>query len=283
MTMTGEAWDGIEAAVDLVSRGKVMLLSGAGLSTESGIPDYRGPTGTARHGSPMTYEEFTRSETSRRRYWARSHVGWRAVADARPNAGHDAVTSLERGGQLSGIITQNVDGLHQAAGASVVIELHGNLSAVVCLGCAARTPRLWLDERLRLANADWDGVSGLARPDGDALISEEAVAKFAVVPCVDCGGILKPDVVFFGESVPRDRAASSFAVLESSSALLVVGSSLQVMSGYRFVLRAAQMDKPVIIVNQGATRGDAQAMLRIDAPLGEALPCLVSQLAVAAG
>lgn len=255
-----------------------MLLSGAGLSTESGIPDYRGPTGSARRGTPMTYEEFIRSASARQRYWARSHIGWKVVDEARPNTGHHAVAALEHAGRLSGIVTQNVDGLHQAAGASSVIELHGNLSIVVCLGCRALTTRAELDERLRLVNPSWENVLATANPDGDAAVAEDAVAHFEIVDCRDCGGMLKPDVVFFGESVPKERVQDCFALLESSSALLVVGSSLTVMSGFRFVLRAAKIGIPILIVNQGPTRGDDLTTLRIEAPLGVALSELARHL-----
>lgn len=272
------AREDVGSAVQLMAEGKVMMLSGAGLSTESGIPDYRGPTGSARRGTPMTYEEFTRTVSSRRRYWARSHVGWKVVAQARPNSGHYAVAALERAGWLSGIVTQNIDGLHQAAGATSVVELHGNLSIVMCLGCGVRTTRSELDDRLRRANPNWGGALGIANPDGDATIDEEAVTSFEIVACRDCGGMLKPDVVFFGESVPKERVKDSFALLESSAALLVVGSSLTVMSGYRFVMRATEIGIPILIINQGPARGDGLATICIDAPLGKALPELTRHL-----
>jgi NAD-dependent SIR2 family protein deacetylase len=284
----------------LIERGGVLVLSGAGISTESGIPDYRGPTGLARRAQPMTYQEFTRSPAGRQRYWARSHLGWRHIAGAEPNAGHRAVAELDRRGLLSGIITQNVDGLHQAAGARHVTELHGNLGSVVCLRCGQRTPRTELDARLRAANPGWDaelrqaGASRSARPepanppgeaaarplnpDGDAEVEADAVSLFRVVDCESCGGLLKPDVVFFGENVPPPRVARCHELVGRSAALLVLGSSLTVMSGYRFVRQAAKLGLPVAIVNQGPTRGDCHAVVTIDARLGQALTDLVALL-----
>jgi NAD-dependent SIR2 family protein deacetylase len=266
----------------LVGAGGVCVLSGAGLSTESGIPDYRGASGSARRLTPMSYQVFTRDEAARRRYWARSHLGWRRVASARPNAGHRAVAELERAGLLTGIVTQNVDGLHQRAGAADVVELHGNLGQVVCLTCGELTTRTELDERLRAANTGWSALAASANPDGDVELADEDAEAFVVVGCRTCAGPLKPDVVFFGESVPPERVATSFACVERSRALLVLGSSLTVMSGRRFVLRAAALGLPVAIVNQGATRGDPYAGVVLDAPLGVVLPALVETLAVAA-
>jgi NAD-dependent SIR2 family protein deacetylase len=262
---------------DLISGGEVLVLSGAGLSTESGIPDYRGPTGLSRRAEPMTYQVFTGSAAARRRYWARSHQGWRHVARALPNAGHHAVTGLERRGLLAGIITQNVDGLHQAAGARQVIDLHGNLDRVVCLACGERTSREALDRRLRAANPGWNAASGVINPDGDAVIADEQAERFQVVDCESCAGLLKPDVVFFGENVPRPRVEECYALTERSSALLVLGSSLTVMSGYRFVRHAARLGLPVAIINQGPTRGDALGSLVLDAPLGATLTALAAR------
>ena len=271
----------VSALEDLVADGDVVVLSGAGLSTESGIPDYRGPTGAARPATPMTYQVFTGDPTARRRYWARSHVGWHVIADARPNDGHRAVAALQRAGLVRGIVTQNVDGLHTAGGARDVVELHGALSRVVCLDCGDLSPRADLDARLRAANAGWQdrfaGVDGV-KPDGDVDLPEELLRSFTVVPCAVCAGVLKPDVVFFGETVPADRVARSFALVEGAGALVVLGSSLTVMSGYRFVLRAAKLGIPVALVNQGPTRGDAHAAVRVDAPLGQVLPELARRL-----
>ncbi|WP_133740465.1 NAD-dependent protein deacetylase [Actinorugispora endophytica] len=263
---------------DLVSDGDVVVLSGAGLSTESGIPDYRGESGRRRRAEPMTYQAFVGSAEARRRYWARSHLGWRHIARAAPNAGHRAVAALQDLGLVAGIITQNVDGLHQAAGARDVVELHGGLDRVLCLGCGRRTPRGAFDERLRSANPHWRARADGVNPDGDAALADDQVASFRVLDCLDCGGVLKPDVVFFGENVPGPRVRECYALTERAGTLLVLGSSLTVMSGYRFVRRAAEHSVPVTIVNQGPTRGDAQALLTFDAPLGEALTALLAGL-----
>ena len=265
--------------VDVVAAGDVVILSGAGLSTESGIPDYRGPTGLARRATPMTYQTFTGSAAARRRYWARSYLGWRHIARAVPNDGHLAVAELSRRGLLTGIITQNVDGLHQAAGASEVTELHGSLHRVICLSCGQRTSRAELDRRLESANPGWDVEAAASiNPDGDAAVDDEAIAPFRVVDCVACQGALKPDVVFFGENVPRPRAQACYDLVESADALVVLGSSLTVMSGFRYVRHAAKWGMPVVIVNQGATRGDPYATATLDAPLGPTLNALVDHL-----
>ncbi|MCO5990530.1 NAD-dependent protein deacetylase [Actinoallomurus spadix] len=264
--------------VDLVADGDVVVLSGAGLSTESGIPDYRGETGRRRPADPMTYQTFVGSEAARRRYWARSHLGWRHVARAAPNSGHRAVAELQRRGVVAGIITQNVDGLHQAAGARDVIELHGSLDRVLCLGCGRRTSRETLDERLHAANPGWEAEATVINPDGDAALDDDRIDSFTTVPCLDCGGVLKPDVIFFGENVPRPRVDDCYALTERAGTLLVLGSSLTVMSGYRFVRRAAERSIPVAIVNHGPTRGDAEALLTLDAPLGATLTALLREL-----
>jgi NAD-dependent SIR2 family protein deacetylase len=262
---------------ELVGRGGVCVLSGAGLSTESGIPDYRGPSGALRARLPMTIAEFRGSPEARQRYWARAHIGWRRIVGARPNAGHRAVAALQQAGVLHGIITQNVDGLHQAAGARDVVELHGALDRVVCLECGARSAREALDQRLLAANPDLDrGDVAASNPDGDAELAEAQVARFRLVGCECCGAdLLKPDVVFFGENVPRSRVQRCFELVDSSASLLVLGSSLMVMSGLRFVHRAQQARIPVAIVNRGATRADPLADIKIDAALGEVLPTLV--------
>ena len=270
MTHAGEV--SVDALTRLVTEGDVTVLSGAGISTDSGIPDYRGETGRARPSSPMTYQEFTGSAASRQRYWARSHLGWRFITGVEPNAGHRAVADLQRQGLLTGIVTQNVDGLHQAAGAQDVLELHGGLDRVVCLSCREITPRLALHERLTAANPGFTRESLPIKPDGDVDLDD--TSGFRVVDCLRCGGLLKPDVVFFGETVPRDRVDRAFGMVAASRTLLVLGSSLTVMSGYRFVLFAKKQGVTVAIVNQGPTRGDGQASLRVDAPLGDVLPAL---------
>jgi NAD-dependent SIR2 family protein deacetylase len=266
--------------------GNVAILSGAGLSTESGIPDYRGPSGQARRAAspgtaqPMTYQAFTGSARARQRYWARSHLGWRHVTGAAPNAGHRVVAAVERAGLVRGVVTQNVDGLHQAAGARAVTELHGSLHRVVCLSCWQRTSREELDARLRAANPAWDAAVSWLEPavnaDGDVALEE--TAGFTVADCLACGGVLKPDVVFFGENVPKPRVEECFALVSASSAVVVLGSSLTVMSGLRYVRHASSLGIPVLIVNQGATRGDDLATARLDAPLGSTLTALAREL-----
>lgn len=267
-----------DALADLVAAGGVAVLSGAGLSTESGIPDYRGPDGTLTRRAPMTYQAFTRDPAARHRYWARSHVGWRVMARAWPNAGHRAVARLERQGLLTGVVTQNVDGLHQAGGAREVIELHGGIDRVVCLDCGQLSSRDALDRRLRQVNPHFEARFSTVNPDGDVELPDHLVADFRMVGCAQCHGTLKPDVVFFGETVPAERVQACFSLVERSRALLVLGSSLTVMSGRRFVLRAAKLGIPVAIVNRGRTRGDEQASLTVDAALGVALPDLVRRV-----
>jgi NAD-dependent SIR2 family protein deacetylase len=266
--------------VDVLADGDVLVLSGAGLSTESGIPDYRGASGSLRRHTPMTYDEFVGSVEGRRRYWARSHLGWRTIARAFPNDGHRAVTTLRDQGYLSGVITQNVDGLHQAAGTTGVVELHGSLDRVVCLGCSRMSTREELDRRFRLANPGFEGTALRVNPDGDVDLDEETVRDFTLVGCAGCeAGVLKPDVVFFGENVPRSRVEQCYRMVDEAGALLVLGSSLTVMSGLRFVRHASQAGKPVVIINRGPTRGDACATVRVDLPLGAALTELADRLA----
>lgn len=266
---------------DALSTGGVLVLSGAGISTESGIPDYRGEDGSLSRHTPMTYQDFTADPQARRRYWARSHLGWRTFGRARPNAGHRAVAAFERHGLLSGVITQNVDGLHQAAGSEDVVELHGSLERVVCLSCGTPLPRRELARRLDEANAAFDPVAATINPDGDADLTDEQVGDFHVVPCAVCGGILKPDVVFFGEAVPPQRVQHCRDLVHDAASLLVLGSSLTVMSGLRFVRYAAQAGKPVLIVNRDLTRGDRHAVARIALPLGAALTAVAAELGVA--
>jgi NAD-dependent SIR2 family protein deacetylase len=270
----------IDAMLDLVARRGAVVLSGAGLSTESGIPDYRGESGALRRHTPMTFDDFVGSGEARRRYWARSHLGWRAMAGARPNGGHRAVAALRGSGHVSGVITQNVDGLHQAAGTPPeIVDLHGSLDRVVCLTCGATSSRVDLEQRLNEANPGFGGVVARVNPDGDVDLADEAVRGFRPVDCTACRtGVLKPDVVFFGENVPRERVDRCKDLVDAAEAMLVLGSSLTVMSGLRFVRRAAEAGKPVVIVNQGPTRGDRYASARIEAPLGAALGELVSRV-----
>ncbi|MEU5145719.1 NAD-dependent protein deacetylase [Streptomyces yangpuensis] len=263
---------------DALRAGGVLVLSGAGISTESGIPDYRGEGGSLRRHTPMTYQEFTASAQARRRYWARSHLGWRTFGRARPNAGHRAVTAFGRHGLLAGVITQNVDGLHQAAGSEDVVELHGSLDRVVCLSCGASGSRRDLARRLEAANTGFEPVAARLNPDGDADLTDDQVGGFSVVPCAQCGGVLKPDVVFFGETVPASRVGHCRELVDGATSLLVLGSSLTVMSGLRFVRQAAQAGKPVLIVNRDPTRGDRHAVTRVALPLGTALTALADHL-----
>ncbi|KUM84764.1 MULTISPECIES: NAD-dependent protein deacetylase [Streptomyces] len=268
----------LRPVVDALSAGGVLVLTGAGISTESGIPAYRGEGGSLTRHTPMTYQDFTAGPQARRRYWARSHLGWRTFGRARPNAGHRAVATFARHGLLSGVITQNVDGLHQAGGAEGVVELHGSLARVRCLACGALTSRRDLAVRLEEANAAFAPVAAGINPDGDADLSDEQVADFRVLPCVDCGGVLKPDVVFFGETVPAARIEHCRQLVRTARSVLVLGSSLTVMSGLRFVRQAAQADKQVLIVNRDPTRGDQLAHTRVSLPLGPALSAVADAL-----
>jgi NAD-dependent SIR2 family protein deacetylase len=227
----------------------------------------------------MQYGEFLTSSAARRRYWARSFVGWQRMAAVQPNDGHHAVTRLQHAGVLGTVITQNVDGLHQAAGSTGVVELHGALRDVVCLTCGHRTRRSDLDARMRRDNPGYLVDGDEIRPDGDVRLDEVDVERFVVPRCLTCGrDTLKPDVVFFGDSVPKDRVARCVELIEAAPALLVLGSSLAVMSGYRFVRRAAARGIPLGIVTRGPTRGDGEATVRVDAWLGPALTALADRL-----
>ncbi|MFJ4273892.1 NAD-dependent protein deacetylase [Streptomyces coelicoflavus] len=269
-----------EPVADALRTGGVLVLSGAGISTESGIPDYRGEGGSLSRHTPMTYQDFTGSPEARRRYWARSHLGRRTFGRARPNAGHRSVAAFARHGLLTGVITQNVDGLHQAAGSEDVVELHGSLDRVVCLSCGVLSARRELARRLEEANPGFSPVAAGINPDGDADLTDAQVGDFRVLPCTVCGGILKPDVVFFGENVPPGRVEHCRELVREASSLLVLGSSLTVMSGLRFVRQAAGAGKPVLIVNRDATRGDRLAVTRIALPLGPALTRVAEGLGV---
>ncbi|HVO40602.1 MAG TPA: NAD-dependent protein deacetylase [Spirochaetia bacterium] len=273
--------DGIELLAALMKGRRVLALSGAGMSTESGIPDYRGPRSVRRRTRPIYYREFVENPASRARYWARSAVGWPHVSAARPNRGHEALARMEGSDAITGVVTQNVDGLHQAAGSVNVLELHGTLAEVVCLSCGTRERRAALQQRILSSNPAWaegDFRTASAEPDGDARLEPPTDNSFQVPACLHCGGVLKPDVIFFGENVPRARVERAFAMLKEADVLLVVGSSLAIYSGYRFVLQARDDEKPVAIVNQGPTRGDPLAAVRIEAALGDALPRLERSL-----
>ena len=267
--------------VALFGRGPVAVISGAGLSTGSGIPAYRDRDGQWQHAQPVRHQDFLASAATRRRYWARSFAGWPTMAGARPNAAHAALAALESAGRISTLITQNVDGLHHAAGSRRVIELHGGIRGVRCLACAVCYPRSGMQEWLARANPAFDPATARharTAPDGDAHLAESAYADFRVPDCPACGGTLKPDVVFFGDNVPRDRVADAAAAVEASAALLVVGSSLMVYSGYRFAEQAHRLGKPVAAINQGTMRADALLALKVDADCTAALPALAEAL-----
>jgi len=244
-----------------------LVLTGAGVSTDSGIPDYRGPDSPVR--TPMTYQDFIRTPEARQRYWARAHVGWSRMKQAEPNVTHRTLVTMQAAGRLSGLITQNVDTLHERAGHRDVIDLHGRIDRVVCLSCGEVTSRAELHERLSLLNPGYEARIGEFAPDGDVVLDD--TSDFRVAECRRCGGDLKPDVVFFGESVPKERVARSFALVDAAESLVVLGSSLQVMSGLRFVRAARKRDIPIVIVNRGTTRGDDLATLKIDAGVAETL------------
>lgn len=256
---------------------RVLALTGAGVSTDSGIPDYRGPNARAR--APMRYRTFVGDAAARRRYWARSAIGWPRTRAARPNSVHRALARLERTGRVSAVLTQNVDGLHQRGGSDRVLELHGGLATTVCLGCGARGARDALQERIRAANPTFAPEAVALAPDGDAPLPDEVAERFVVPDCLRCRGRLKPDVVFFGENVPRDRVDRAFRLLHASDALLVLGSSLTVFSGYRFVREARRAGLPVAIVNDGPTRGDGEATLRLHGRLDPIVPLAAAGLA----
>ena len=255
----------VDDAVEVLTGLRFTALTGAGVSTDSGIPDYRGPDSPPR--SPMTYQQFVGDEEFRRHYWARNHVGWQHVNRSVPNAGHRALVRLEERDVLAGIITQNVDLLHEDAGSRNVIDLHGRYDRVICLSCSRVISRTHLADRLDALNPGFlESVGDVAdieiAPDADAVI--ESTAHFRPAPCEFCGGVLKPEIVYFGENVPRARVERAFALVDSADALLVAGSSLTVMSGLRFVRHAADAGKPVVIVNRGITRGDKYATVKIE-------------------
>ncbi|TQR85429.1 NAD-dependent deacetylase [Mycobacterium hodleri] len=266
--------------VSLLAGRRLAVLTGAGLSTDSGIPDYRGPDSPP--SNPMTIRQFTSDPAFRQRYWARNHVGWRHMHATLPNAGHRALAALERAGVVTSVITQNVDLLHTKAGSEVVVNLHGTYADVVCLGCGSTMTRAQLADELEALNPGFaeraERVGGIAvAPDADAMIEE--TSSFQYVDCFRCGGMLKPDIVYFGESVPKDRVAQAYSLVDDADALLVAGSSLTVFSGLRFVRHAAAAGKPVAIINRGTTRGDEFATVKLDAGCSELLVLLVDELA----
>lgn len=253
---------------------RLLVLSGAGISTDSGIPDYRDELGQWKHREPMRFQEFSRSLPARQRYWSRSLAGFRRIDGATPNAAHFALAALEHTRQLELTITQNVDGLHQKAGSQRVIDLHGRLDLVECLGCRQTVERRAFQGQLAELNPSFRFEVSLIKPDGDAELGAVDLSRFLVPPCAHCGGILKPAVVFFGESVPAERVSRSMEALARVDALLVVGSSLMVFSGYRFAREAARRRLPVYIINRGKTRADDLAQLKIELPVCDVLPRL---------
>lgn len=276
--------EALETLAALLRGRRTVVLAGAGMSTESGIPDYRGPEGRLRKRAPVQYNDFVGSEDARRRYWARSAVGWGRVNQALPNPAHLGVAELEAAGHVNGVITQNVDGLHQAAGSRRVVELHGNLAHVVCLGCGDRLTRARMQEDLSALNRRWldereaGGGTIEFAPDGDAELVGDPYDDFVVPACRGCAGVLKPDVVFFGENVPKPRVADAWSLLDDADILLVLGSSLTVFSGRRFVYGAEKRAMPVAVVNVGPTRADEAAVVKVEGPLGRIVPALAERM-----
>ncbi len=272
----------VEALAQVLAGRRIAVLAGAGLSTDSGIPDYRGPETRHRARNPIQFNAFVapgaEGAAARQRYWARATLGWGRIGQARPNAGHEALATLEAAGVATGVVTQNVDGLHHAAGSRRVVELHGSLARVGCLGCGAAYARAAVQRWAEDANPGHVARGAEVAPDGDVDLSDEAIEAFAVPVCPACGGALKPAVVFFGESVPPETVAAAWQVYADAEALLVVGSSLAVYSGLRFVHRAAKEGRPVALVTFGETRADALVTVKADAPLSAVLPALAQRL-----
>lgn len=277
--MDSTSFPDLARLVALARGRRIVALTGAGVSTESGIPDYRGPAAMARPRKPIHGPDFVRSAAVRRRYWARAFVGWPRFRRAEPGAAHRALAKLEACGALTGIVTQNVDRLHHAAGSRRVVELHGALAEVTCLACGAVEDRDAVQSRMLERNRDLASLAAEMAPDGDADLPAEIVERFEVVACERCGGVLKPRVVFFGENVARAVVDEAFALTDAAELLIVAGSSLAVFSGYRFLVRAAEKRIPIAIVNRGAVRGEERASLKLDASTGEVLSALAAELA----
>lgn len=269
--------------VALLAGRRIAVLTGAGMSTDSGIPDYRGPDSPP--SNPMTIRQFTSDPLFRQRYWARNHLGWRHMDDTAPNAGHRALAALERAGVVSGVITQNVDLLHTKAGSDNVINLHGTYAQVACLNCGYTMSRAALADQLEALNPGFiersEAIGGLAvAPDADAVVAD--TSSFRYLDCPSCAGMLKPDIVYFGESVPKERVDQAFSLVDHAEVLLVAGSSLTVFSGYRFVRHASAANLPVAVVNRGRTRGDDLATVKVDGGCSEILALLAVELVVSA-
>jgi NAD-dependent SIR2 family protein deacetylase len=271
------AHSSLQAFIDRHER--LFILTGAGCSTGSGIPDYRDADGQWKRAQPVTYQAFMGEEKTRRRYWARSLIGWRLIRQAGPNGAHRALAELEASGRTELLLTQNVDRLHQAAGSERVIDLHGRIDLVRCMDCEARSPRDELQDDLSRLNPDWFDLEAPEAPDGDADLEGADFSSFVVPTCRRCGGLLKPDVVFFGENVPRDRVDAAFRHLDKADAVLIVGSSLMVYSGFRFVQQAVSLGKPVAAINLGRTRADALLALKVEEPCESALSFLLGSRA----
>lgn len=259
--------------------GTVAVVSGAGVSTASGIPDYRDQNGDWKHARPIQFPDFVKNPDARKRYWARSYVGWQRFSKASPNAAHYALAGLETSGRVDTVITQNVDRLHSEAGSRRVIDLHGDLGKVRCLDCESSFTRGDYQQSLKGANPDWHAEVFRYKPDGDAELADNSHGAFSVPGCAVCGGMVKPDVVMFGETVPKERVQDALAAVDRAAALLIVGSSLMLFSGFRFARRAAERKKPIAIVNRGRTRADDLAALKLEVDCGEALSAVVKRLA----
>ena len=266
--------DAIGELKRLIAPGGVFVLTGAGISTDSGIPDYRDEQGAWKARAPVQYRDFVGSEAVRRRYWARSMLGYPLMDRAAPNSAHAALHTLEARGRLSLLVTQNVDGLHHRAGSEQVVDLHGRLDQVRCLGCGALTARAALQSELLVRNPTFASAAATVKPDGDAELTDVDYQDFEVVACAACGGMLKPHVVFFGENVPADRVVLAMGTLERSRLLLIVGTSLMVFSGFRFARAATRFGVPIAIVNRGLTRADELAALKINASIADTLTAL---------
>ena len=271
----------IQDLTRLMKGKRTVVLTGAGCSTESGIPDYRGPQTRHKTRNPIQYKEFVSDPEARKRYWGRSVIGWTRVHNAAPNAAHEALSELEDRGFINGIITQNVDRLHHKAGSQKVIELHGTLSEVQCLNCGNVEKRTTFQKRLSSLNPAWRAKPSDIAPDGDAEIDASKTKYFRVPACAICEGVVKPNVVFFGENVPVNRVDSAWQLFDEADMLLVVGSSLAVYSGYRFVLKAAKQNKPIALVNLGESRGDKHAAINIQGKAGTILTAITNSLRAA--
>lgn len=268
----------VERAAEILRGRRVVVLTGAGVSTESGIPDYRGPGTRRRARNPIRYNAFIGDPAARRHYWARSAVGWARMRKTEPNAAHHALARMERSGSIEGVITQNVDRLHHAAGSERVVELHGALADVRCLDCRRLEKRATYQRRLLQANPGWTERAPELAPDGDAELPVSVTASFDAPGCIRCGGALKPDVIFFGESVPKRRVEAAWALFDQADVLLVAGSSLAVYSGYRFVLRARKTGRPTVLVTLGPTRADDKVELKIEENVAMLLPALADAI-----